>query len=88
MADPIILPKLPTSCCYVEVWEDANAMLMPANQPYYTTDQLRARDIEVARLVLEAAAKVCRDFHATDSLSNYGLVMARMIDEVEVRHHE
>jgi len=49
---------------------------------------LRARDIEVARLVLEAAAKVCRDFHATDSLSNYGLVMARMIDEVEVRHHE
>ena len=50
--------------------------------------QFRARDLEVAQLVLEAAAKVCRDFHATDSLSNYGLVMARMIDEVEVRHHE
>lgn len=49
---------------------------------------MHARDIEVARRVLEAAAKVCRDFHATDSLSNYGLVMARMIDEVEVRHHE
>ena len=50
--------------------------------------QFRARDLEVAQLVLEAAAKVCRDFHATDSLSNYGLVMARMIDEVEVHHHE
>jgi len=56
--------------------------------PRIDPESLRARDLEVARLVLEAAAKVCRDFHATDSLSNYGLVMARMIDEVEVRHHE
>ena len=59
-----------------------------AEQAPWTADQLRARDLEIVRLVLEAAAKVCRDFHATDSLSNYGLVMARMIDEVEVRHHE
>ena len=72
----IALPKLPM----LDLGRD--------NLYGYTADQLRARDIEVARLVLEAAAKVCRDFHATDSLSNYGLVMARMIDEVEVRHHE
>lgn len=76
----ITLPKLPHPVM--------NAMLGDDWEDLFTADQLRARDIEVARLVLEAAAKVCRDFHATDSLSNYGLVMARMIDEVEVRHHE
>lgn len=76
----ITLPKLPHPVM--------NAMLGDDWEDLYTADQLRARDLEVARLMLEAAAKVCRDFHATDSLSNYGLVMARMIDEVEVRHHE
>jgi len=77
MADPITLPPLPVILARVSKAEHDTL-----------ERQFRARDIEVARRVLEAAAKVCRDFHATDSLSNYGLVMARMIDEVEVRHHE
>ena len=29
---------------------------------WYDVDQLRARDLEVARVVLEAAAKVCGDY--------------------------
>ena len=36
--------------------------------PTYTIDQLRARDIEVARCVLEAAAKMC-DAVAVDATS-------------------
>lgn len=50
----------------------------------YSDKQVRAIQREAMRVALEAAAKVCRDFHATDSLSNYGLVLARMIDELEV----
>ena len=44
MADPIKLPPLPK---------------LSANKHYYTADQLRARDLEVARCVLEAAAEEC-----------------------------
>ena len=99
----ITLPPLPIRSCIVTYMGDGRGLHYtlgvaagtalieqpPGSQlDLHTADQLRARDLEVARLVLEAAAKVCRDFHATDSLSNYGLVMARMIDEVEVRHHE
>ena len=90
----IILPPLPEPPAWMndegDVFARQETPEMELSLPtmLYTTNQLRARDIEVAQLVLEAAAKVCRDFHATDSLSNYGLVMARMIDEVEVRHHE
>ena len=58
MADPITLPPLP---------EPAGTLVPPAmtagSSWYshgYTADQLRARDIEVARLVLEAAAKLCK----------------------------
>lgn len=32
----------------------------------HTEDQLRARDLEVAKLVLEAAAKVCHDLAAAN----------------------
>lgn len=34
--------------------------------PGYIVDQLRARDLEVAKLVLEAAAKVCHDLAAAN----------------------
>lgn len=43
MANPLILPPLPN----------------PEYFDSYTADQLHARDIEVARLALEAAAKEC-----------------------------
>ena len=49
-----------------------------------TASQLRAIQREAMRVAIEAAAKVCRDFDATDSLSNYGLVLARMIEELEI----
>ena len=52
--------------------------------PMYSPDQVRAIQREAIRVAIEATAKVCRDFHATDSLSNYGLVLARMIEELEI----
>ncbi len=48
----------------------------------FTREQVRAIQREAMRVAIEAAAKVCRDFDATDSLSNYGLVLARMIEEL------
>ena len=48
----------------------------------FTSEQVRAIQREAMRVALEAAARVCRDFDATDSLSNYGLVLARMIEEL------
>ena len=45
-----------------------------------TLDQLRARDIEVARLVLEAAA----DFMKMEGFGGYAIA----IRALEVRHHE
>ena len=50
----------------------------------HSVDQVRAIQREAMRVAIEAAAKVCRDFDATDSLSNYGLVLARMIEELEI----
>ncbi len=50
----------------------------------YSTTEVRAIQREAMRVAIEAAAKVCRDFDATDSLSNYGLVLARMIEELEI----
>ena len=50
----------------------------------FTREQVRAIQRDAMRVALDAAAKVCRDFDATDSLSNYGLVLARMIEELEI----
>ena len=52
----------------------------------FNADQMRAYGAACAAAERERCAKVCRDFDATDSLSNYGLVLARMIDDLEVRH--
>ena len=54
------------------------------DETVYTVFQVRAIQREAMRVAIEAAAKVCRDFDATDSLSNYGLVLARMIEELEI----
>ncbi len=47
----------------------------------YKPDQLRARDLEVARLVLESAAKVCGRY-------SEGQWLASSIRALEVKHHE
>lgn len=50
----------------------------------YSIQQLRARDLEVARVVLEAAAKVLDDLQAKDHLSNYFKYAANNIRALEV----
>ena len=74
MADSITLPPLPIRSCIVTYMGDGRGLHYtlgvaagtalieqpPGSQlDLHTADQLRARDIEVARLVLEAAAKEC-----------------------------
>lgn len=49
MADPIILPKLPHPVM--------NAMLGDDWADLFTADQLRARDLEIVRLMLEGAKR-------------------------------
>ena len=68
MTDPIILPPLPM----LDLSRD--------NLYGYTADQLRARDMEIARLVLEAAA----DFMKMEGFGGYAIA----IRALEVRHHE
>ena len=83
MADPIILPKLPHPVM--------NAMLGDDSADLFTADQLRARDIEVARLVLEAAAKLCKGerlLGLDDERAYYGELMVDAIRKMEVHHHE
>lgn len=50
----------------------------------HTEDQLRARDLEVARLVLEAAAQSAELWHA----NGIEVEIAREIRALEVRHHD
>ena len=88
MADPIILPPLPHPVM--------NAMLGDDWADLFTTDQLRARDLEIARLVLEAAAQTCKqkagrmlnmrdyDYAGSNALDH----AAMLINELQVRHHE
>ena len=81
MADPIILPKLPHPVM--------NAMLGDDWADLFTADQLRARDIEVARLVLEAAAQAAGP---EDSYQDRWFAAkadaVKRIRALEVRHHE
>jgi hypothetical protein len=54
----------------------------PWNPPMvFTEDQLRARDLEVAKAVLEGAAKVCGRY-------SEGQWFASSIRALEVKHHE
>ena len=47
----------------------------------YRHEELRARDLEVARVVLEAAAKVCDRY-------TEGQWLAEQIRTLELKHHE
>ena len=79
----ITLPKLPHPVM--------NAMLGDDWEDLFTADQLRARDLEVARLVLEAAAKLCKGerlLGLDDERAYYGELMVDAIRKMEVHHHE
>ena len=87
----ITLPKLPHPVM--------NAMLGDDWEDLFTADQLRARDIEVARLVLEAAAKVLTEHQIPVGNSAAGEMACEWtldalkecratIRALEVRHHE
>jgi hypothetical protein len=70
----------------------------PWNPPMvFTEDQLRARDLEVARLVLEEAAKLCRKEAAASVIGHTRKAVwqaevagrcAAAVDALEVKHHE
>ena len=68
----IPLPTLPSHPEHCQSWT------------HMESRAIRKIQREAMRVAIEAAAKVCRDFDATDSLSNYGLVLARMIEELEI----
>ena len=88
MSNPIILPPLP---------EPAGTLVPPAmtagSSWYshgYTADQLRARDLEVARVVLKAAADLV-DGNAAYCSGQTAAILgsnADAIRKMEVRHHE
>ena len=59
MTTPILLPPLPVHTLDREEVYSGIAVNKVCTVLYYTADQLRARDLEVARVVLEAAANAC-----------------------------
>ena len=91
MADPIALPPLPEPAFSLR-WERGEYKVSPPMDDCdcYTADQLRARDIEVARLVLEAAADLVDDNAAYCSGQTASILgsNADAIRKMEVRHHE
>jgi hypothetical protein len=88
MTPPILLPPLP---------EPVGKVLYAG--PYHHTrqtegafdaDQLRARDLEVARLVLEAAAQAAQpdDPYQQDSWFRAKVDAVNCILALEIKHHE
>ena len=71
MTTKITLPPLPP---YAGFYPQTNV-------PVWTERMLRARDEEVARRVLEGAAKVCGRY-------SEGQWLASSIRNLEVKHHE
>lgn len=86
MSDPIILPPLPEPVYTYD--EDGNKVF------YEKASLVRARDLEIVRLVLEAAAQTCkqkagrmrnmRDYAGGNALDH----AAMLINELQVRQHE
>jgi hypothetical protein len=48
---------------------------------WWTADQLRARDLEVAKAVLEGASLACVHLAQADAV-------AHLLSKIEVKHHE
>ena len=66
-----------------------NAMLGDDWEDLFTADQLRARDLEVARLVLEAAAQAAQpDDSYRDEWFCAKADAVKRIRALQVRHHE
>ncbi len=86
MSNAIILPPLPARIItmYVEgergTYPIYKAIYKAIYKDGYTADELRARDLEVVRLVLEGAANV-----ATENREPW---TASGIRNIEVKHHE
>jgi hypothetical protein len=76
MTTPILLPPLPVHTLDREEVYSGIAVNKVCTVLYYTADQMHARDLEVARLVLEAAEQVA------DACT------AARIRNIEVNHHE
>ena len=70
--------------------------LSPEAMSFYTAQELRARDIEVARVVLEAAAKVCEAEYQEFKNGRFvylpqfdgGQDCADAIRALEITHHD
>jgi len=75
MSDTITLPPLPIHTLDREEVYSGIAVNKVCTVLYYTADQLRARDLAVARLVLEGAEQVA------DACT------AARIRNLEVKHH-
>ncbi len=88
----ITLPPLPEPPAWMDDEGDVFArpetpeMALSLPTMLYTTDQLRARDLEVARLVLEAAKQEHDGCIEAMQLNDRGI--GERILALEFRHHE
>lgn len=89
----IILPPLPEPPAWMndegDVFARQETPEMELSLPtmLYTTNQLRSRDIEVAQLVLEAAAKAYREYPEPEAHA-WAYRFGQYVSALEVRHHE
>ena len=79
----IPLPPLPRhDKVYSNRWGDGSDATY-----WYSLETLRARDLEIARVVLEAAARVCEKEHFfSDNEAKYGKERADAIRALEFKH--
>ena len=91
MTTPILLPPLPAlaeSTVYMWVRHESGRY---DSLPVDILALIRARDLEVARLLLEGAANFCTDeYHTGDGwgTTTYDRRCAAGILNLEVKHHE
>jgi hypothetical protein len=85
----IPLPPLPPTDKILKIANDIDENIEYVH--YYNSDTLRARDLEVARAVLEGAANLCKqnaerwvDYRACYVANE----CAKAISILEVKHHE
>jgi hypothetical protein len=78
----ITLPPLPPTDKILKIGNDIDGNIEYVY--YWNSDTLRARDLEVARAVLEGAAQAAR------SIGNHywPITCADAINALEVKHHE
>jgi len=88
MTTPILLPPLP------DFEGDTSPDIRDFNTKRITRAELRARDLEVARVVLEAAKRACAEQNTVittvTGATHWGTPTdcINAIDKIEVKHHE